>query len=203
MGNTPANPFTDDREARTKSILKQALLTGNVTVFASGLQLVQDEFRQAAVKSKKDDKKGIHGHDELVRVLMEYLTSEFKITLNDLPEGVELKSIVQMADLSYAKTPLMHCLDFDYVDLCNFIKKEIDKVSKKQLTTLNDDDDNEGSGVEFNRANLAKQRLMAEQAKSVKPKNVTARPVVSAASMMTPEQQAMLDKMMAKSKATK
>ena len=197
MGNTPGQSiFKDDREFKTRVILKQSLITGNITTFRAGCQLVSDEFRQAALKASKGKGKGITGHEELQRQMLEYLTHEFKMTVNDGPTNEPANVTVMEADFSYPKTPLMHAIDFDnksdHMEICNKIKAEIERTSKKQQTTAEDGE------PEFDRGALAKQRLMAKRAESSKKNTVTARPITDAASMMSDEEKAMLAKLSSK-----
>lgn len=43
------------------------------------------EFTQASMKSKKDAMHGVEGQSELVSILIEYLTAEFKLKQSDNP----------------------------------------------------------------------------------------------------------------------
>jgi hypothetical protein len=192
--------------------------------------MVEDEFRKAAAKSNKSNKQGVSGHDELVRLLVGYLTEEFKIQASEGPDGVPPTPAVLMADLSYVvllqpihsapiclltsllrsypKTPLMHALDFGHMELANWIKAEITRSSKKQMTTTRADNGGDGGeegeepAVEFDRSALAKQRLMASQARTsnFKPKAPPPREIKSADSMMSEEEKAMFAKISAKMK---
>ncbi|GMI27705.1 hypothetical protein TeGR_g7169 [Tetraparma gracilis] len=212
MGNTPGSDkggiFTDNREVRTKQLLRMALISGNSTTGRAGVHMVEDEFRKAAAKSNKSNKQGVSGHDELVRLLVGYLTEEFKIQASEGPDGVPPTPAVLMADLSYPKTPLMHALDFGHMELANWIKAEITRSSKKQMTTTRADNGGDGGeegeepAVEFDRSALAKQRLMASQARTsnFKPKAPPPREIKSADSMMSEEEKAMFAKISAKMK---
>mmetsp|Transcript_25157 Transcript_25157/g.52239 ORF Transcript_25157/g.52239 Transcript_25157/m.52239 type:complete len:183 (-) Transcript_25157:169-717(-) len=137
MGNENG-VFQDTREKSTKELLKLALFTGKSFHVREGVQKVTSEFTKESMKSKKDSKHGVSGQSELVSILIEYLTEEFKLKQSD---AVELPSQeVLQADLSYPKTPMMHALDFGHTELANAIKAEIAKASKKKLHVTSDED---------------------------------------------------------------
>ena len=69
---------------------------------------------------------GVEGQSELVGILIDYLTSELKISQSDNPAELPNAEVLA-ADLSYPKTPMMHALDFGFTELANCIKTEISK----------------------------------------------------------------------------
>ncbi|GMH55304.1 hypothetical protein TL16_g01875 [Triparma laevis f. inornata] len=176
--------------------MRAALFTGKSIHLREGVQKVMKEFTQASMKSKKDAMHGVEGQSELVSILIEYLTAEFKLKQSDNP--AELPNVeVLAADLSYPKTPMMHALDFCHTELANCIKTEISKASKKMLTVTSDPDDTGEDN--FDRSALAKQRLMAEKNKTFdKRTKPSARPIVDSSSMLSNAEKAQLEKFSAK-----
>jgi len=87
MGNDQGI-FRDSLERNTKRILKDALLSGKTILLREGIMKVTDEHTKESMKSKKDSKHGISGQAELMNILLNYLSEEFKITHIDSTEIV-------------------------------------------------------------------------------------------------------------------
>ena len=87
MGNENGM-FQDTREKSTRKLLKLALFTGKSIHVREGVQKVTSEFTKESMKSKKDSKHGVSGQSELVSILIEYLTTEFKLKQADATELV-------------------------------------------------------------------------------------------------------------------
>ena len=214
MGNDNG-VFADSREKCTRFLLMQALFTGKSIHVREGVAKVTQEFTKEvrnltgtqhyqahsnslyfqSMKSKKDSKHGVSGQSELVSILIEYLTSEFKLRQADASE-LPCKEVLQ-ADLSYPKTPMMHALDFGFTELATAIKMEISKASKKKMHVTSEEDGVPG----FDRSELAKQRLLAERNKQFDNRvKVTKREVKSSSTVLSEEEQAMMSKFSSLSK---
>jgi|Transcript_28193 hypothetical protein len=193
MGNENGM-FRDTSEKTTKECLRAALFTGKSIHLREGIQKVIKQFTAASMKSKKDNMHGVEGQSELVGILIDYLTKELKLSQSDNPAELPNAEVLA-ADLSYPKTPMMHALDFGFMELANCIKTEISKASKKKLTVNSSSQNSDG----FDRSALAKQRLMSSRDKKFDTKvKVQPRAIVDSSSMLSEDEKRQLEKFTAK-----
>ena len=193
--------FKDTREIATKTILKQALANGLSSDLRKGISLVEEEYRSETLKKNKEG-----GSSSLLSIshVILYLSEPLKADKSMKESNAEMADEERSND---KKTPLMHALDYNHLDLANTIKLEIAKYSKKKSTLCTDESDaveikiKSEADQNFDRSALAKQRLMAAQNRRVgefavakgenHPDN---RKVVDANSMMSEEEKAMMAK---------
>ena len=111
--------FKDTREIATKAILKQALANGLSSDLRKGILLVEEEYREEALKKNKE---GAGSSLLSITHVISYLSEPLKADKNMKDCNAEM---ADEESTNEKKSPMMWALDYNHLDLANNIKLEI------------------------------------------------------------------------------